>query len=206
MDGRWGRRASRNFEGEGRITCGRCACENQEVDAGGRRIALRSETAYGASGLGNRTLGSLGGCAGGGSGDNGCSVATASAGFPGGGGFWGRGGKAMGKKEEGAETFSKDSSRFSPSSVPVPVKSRSMQCAAPTGAESSASEESETEWGGTWRWRLRALGYVCAVDCGEVGGWGWGFGRVGSGRVGFCGHQHGVSGRRGCRGGNGEES
>ena len=101
----------------------------------------------------------------------------------------------MGKKEEGAETFSKDSSRFSPSSVPVPVKSRSMQCAAPTGAESSASEESETEWGGTWRWRLRAFGYV--MCCRLWGGWG-------VGRVGFCGHQHGASSRRGRRDGNGE--
>jgi len=136
----------------------------------------------------------LGGCAGGGGGGNGCLVAAASAGFPGGGGFWGRGGRAMWRKEEGAETFSKDSSRFSPSSVPVPVKSRSMQCAAPTGAESSASEESETEWGGTWRWRLRALGYVMCCRLWRsrwvgVGAW--------SGRVGFCGHQHGVSGRRG---------
>jgi len=56
-----------------------------------------------------------------------------------------------GRKEEGAETFSKDSSRLSPSSVPVPVQSRSIGNAAsvlapPNGAESSPSEESETEW------------------------------------------------------------
>ena len=80
----------------------------------------------------------------------------------------------------------------------LPVKSRSMQCAAPTGAESSASEESETEWGGTWRWRLRVLGYVMCCRLWR-GRW------VGVGRVGFCGHQHGTSGRRGCRGGNGEK-
>jgi hypothetical protein len=96
--------------------------------------------------------GSLGGCDEHGGGGGGGLVATASAGFPGGGGFWGRGGRAMGgRKEEGAETFSKDSSRLSPSSVPVPVQSRSIGnavtvLAPPNGAESSPSEESETEW------------------------------------------------------------
>jgi hypothetical protein len=96
--------------------------------------------------------GNLGGCAEGGGGGGGCFVATARAGFPGGGGFWGRGGRAMGgRKEEGAETFSKDSSRLSLSSVPVPVQSRSMGNACseprpPTCAWSSPSEESETEW------------------------------------------------------------
>jgi hypothetical protein len=63
-----------------------------------------------------------------------------------------------GRKEEGAETFSKDSSRLSPSSVPVPVQSRSMVKAwrASGVATSSPSEESETEWkeeteeAGTW--------------------------------------------------------
>ena len=95
--------------------------------------------------------GSLGGCGESGGGGGGCLVATASVGFPGGDGFWGRGGRAMGgRKEEGAETFSKDSSRLSPSSVPVPVQSRSMgnACSAlapQTDAESSPSEESETE-------------------------------------------------------------
>jgi len=96
--------------------------------------------------------GSLGGCDKDGGGGGGCLVATASAGFPGGDGFWGRGGRVMGgRKEEGAETFSKDSSRLSPSSVPVPVQSRSIGnavsvLAPPNGAESSPSEESETEW------------------------------------------------------------
>ena len=56
-----------------------------------------------------------------------------------------------GRKEEGAETFSNDSSRLSPSSVPVPVQSRSIGnavsvLAPPNGAELSSSEERETEW------------------------------------------------------------
>ena len=56
-----------------------------------------------------------------------------------------------GRKEEGAETFLKDSSRLSPSSVPIPVHSRSIGnavsvLAPPNGAESFPSEESETEW------------------------------------------------------------
>ena len=55
-----------------------------------------------------------------------------------------------GRNDEGAETFSKDSSRLSPSSVPVPVQSRSMGNAwrvPGVAAESSPpSEESETEW------------------------------------------------------------
>ena len=79
--------------------------------------------------------GNLGGCAEDGEGGGGCLATTARVGFPGGGGFWGRGGRAMGgRKEEGAETFSKDSSRLSPSSVPVPVQSRSMgnACSEPT--------------------------------------------------------------------------
>jgi hypothetical protein len=74
-------------------------------------------------------------------------VGRVSAGFPGDNGG-GRGGKVVGgRKEEGAETFSKDSSRLSPSSV-VPVHSRSMgnACKAPGVAKSSPSEESETEW------------------------------------------------------------
>jgi len=60
-----------------------------------------------------------------------------------------------GDKEEGAETFSKDSPRLSPSSVPVPVQSPSIgnACSAPapqTGAESSPSDGKVTEWkGGT---------------------------------------------------------
>jgi len=54
-------------------------------------------------------------------------------------------------KEEGAETFSKDSPKLSPSSVPVPVQSRSIgnTCSAPappTGAESALSDGRETEW------------------------------------------------------------
>jgi hypothetical protein len=80
-----------------------------------------------------------------------CLVAAGNAGFP--GGFWGRGGRAMGgRKEEGAETFSKDSSRLSPSSVPVPVHSRSIgnacRAPAPHGVMKSSppSEERETEW------------------------------------------------------------
>lgn len=95
------------------------------------------------------SLGSRVGCDGGGGG-GGCLAATAaaSAGFP--GGFCGRGGRAIGgRKEEGAETFSKDSSRLSPSSVPVPVHSRSIGNACrpppPDGIKSSPSE-SETEW------------------------------------------------------------
>ena len=60
------------------------------------------------------------------------------------GGQW-RGGR------EGTETVSKDSSIVSPSSVPVPVQSRSMgnvvsALVPPTGAELSPSEESKTEW------------------------------------------------------------
>lgn len=65
-----------------------------------------------------------------------------------------------GRKDEGADTFSNDSSRLSPSSVPVPVHSRSMgnACRAPDVVESSPSEESETEWNDeteevcTWPW------------------------------------------------------
>jgi hypothetical protein len=73
-------------------------------------------------------------------------VATTSAGIP--CGFGGRGGSVIGvRNEDGAETSSKDSSRLSPSSVPVPVHSRSMgdACGAPVVAESPPSEESETE-------------------------------------------------------------
>ena len=63
-----------------------------------------------------------------------------------------------GRNADGADTSSKDSSRPSPSSVPVPVQSRSMggACGAPAAAESPPSEESETEWNdetddtGTW--------------------------------------------------------
>jgi hypothetical protein len=58
--------------------------------------------------------GSLGGCAGG------CFVAATSVGAP--GGFRGRGGSVMGgRNTDGADTSSKDSSRLSPSSFPVPV-------------------------------------------------------------------------------------
>ena len=72
------------------------------------------------------------------------AVATASAGFP--GVFWGRGGRVMGsRKEEGADTFSNDSSRLSPSSVHVSL-SMGSACRAPGVAKSSPSEESETEW------------------------------------------------------------
>jgi len=68
-------------------------------------------------------------------------------GFPGGIGVWRSGKEGEGRKDEGAETFSKDSSRLSPSSVPVPVHSRSMgnTCRAPGVAKSSPSEDSETE-------------------------------------------------------------
>ena len=53
--------------------------------------------------------------------------------------------------KESAETFSKDSSRLSPSSVPVPVQSRSRENGVgspgpPTGAESPSSKESKTAW------------------------------------------------------------
>jgi len=86
------------------------------------------------------------------------------AGFP--GGFWGRGGRAMGgRKEEGAETFSKDSSRLSPSSVPVHSRSMENACRAPAlpGVVKSSppSEERETEWreetdeAGTCPWARR---------------------------------------------------
>ena len=82
-----------------------------------------------------------------GGGGGGCLVASASTYFSGDIGGW-RGGKVIeGREEEGAEMFSKNSSRLSPSSVPVPVHSRSMgnACKAPGVAESSPSEESETE-------------------------------------------------------------
>jgi hypothetical protein len=72
-------------------------------------------------------------------------VAGASACVP--GGFGGRGGSVMrGKNEDDADTSSKDSSRLSPSSVPVPVHSRSKGDAyrTPVFAESLTSE-SETE-------------------------------------------------------------
>lgn len=107
--------------------------------------------------------GSLGGWEDSGGG-GGCLVASTRAGFPG-GIEGGRGGKDEGgRNEEGAETFSKDSSRLSPSSVPVPVHSRSMgnACRAPgVVAESSPSEESETEWNDEteeacmWPWARR---------------------------------------------------
>jgi hypothetical protein len=72
-------------------------------------------------------------------------VAGATACVP--GGFGGRGGSVMGgRNEDDAATSSKDSSRLSPSSVPVPVHSRSKGDAygTPAAAESLASE-SETE-------------------------------------------------------------
>jgi hypothetical protein len=65
--------------------------------------------------------GSLGGRGGGGG-----FKPTVTAGFT--GSFGGRGGSVMGgRKDEGADTFSKDSSRLSPSSVPATVHSRSME-------------------------------------------------------------------------------
>jgi hypothetical protein len=66
-----------------------------------------------------------------------------------------------GRNEEGAETFSKDSSRLSPSSVPVHSRSMGNACKAPGVAESSPSEESETEWSDEteeacmWPWARR---------------------------------------------------
>lgn len=53
-----------------------------------------------------------------------------------------------GRNEDGADTSSKDSSRLSPSSVPIPVHSLSMGDAwrALAVVESSPSEERETEW------------------------------------------------------------
>lgn len=88
--------------------------------------------------------GSLGGRGGGGGFDG-----TVTVGFP--GGFGGRGGSVMGgRKDEGADTFSKDSSRLSPSSVLATVHSRSMGNACrgptPTAVGSPPSEERETEW------------------------------------------------------------
>lgn len=67
------------------------------------------------------------------------------------GGLGGRGGRVMGgRKDEGADTFSNDSSRLSPSSVLATVHSRSMENACrgltPTTVGSPASEERETEW------------------------------------------------------------
>ena len=88
--------------------------------------------------------GSLGGRGGGGG-----FEATAPAGFT--GCVGGRGGSVMGgRKDEGADTFSKDSSRLSPSSVPATVHSRSMENACmglkPTAVGSPPSEDRETEW------------------------------------------------------------
>jgi hypothetical protein len=85
----------------------------------------------------------------GGRGGGGGFEATATAGFTGSAG--GRGGSVMGgRKEEGADTFSKDSSRLSPSSVPATVQSRSMENACrgpkPTKVGSPPSEDRETEW------------------------------------------------------------
>ena len=69
-----------------------------------------------------------------------------------------------GKKVVDAERFSKDSSRLSPSSVPVPVHSRSMgnACRPPTPVdEESSPSERETEWkeetdeAGTCLWARR---------------------------------------------------
>ena len=84
--------------------------------------------------------GSLGGIGGGG-------------GFePAAGGFGGRGGSVMGgRKDEGADTFSNDSSRLSPSSVLATVHSRSMEnaCRGLTAMPVRSpplSEERETEW------------------------------------------------------------
>ena len=82
-----------------------------------------------------------------------------------------------GRKEEGAETFSNNSSRLSPSSVPVPVQSHSIGnavsvLAPPNGAESSPSEESETEWNedteeaATCPWARRAPSIVKSVSGG----------------------------------------
>ena len=70
---------------------------------------------------------------------------------PAAGGFGGRGGSVMGgRKDEGADTFSNDSSRLSPSSVLDTVHSRSMAnaCTGLTGTAvgSPESEERETEW------------------------------------------------------------
>jgi hypothetical protein len=66
-------------------------------------------------------------------------------------GFGGRGGSVIGgRKDEGADTFSNDSSRLSPSSVLATVHSRSMAnaCRGLTGTAvgSPLSEERETEW------------------------------------------------------------
>jgi hypothetical protein len=109
--------------------------------------------------------GSLGAGEGRGGGGGGFLVASTRAGFP--GDIEGvRSGKDEGERnDEGAETFSKDSSRLSPSSVPVPVHSRSMgnACRVPgVAAESSPpSEESETEWSDEteeacmWPWARR---------------------------------------------------
>ena len=88
--------------------------------------------------------GSFGGKGGGGGFD-----AMATAGLP--EGMGGRGGSVIGgRKDEGADTFSNDSSRLSPSSVLATVHSRSMQNACngpmPGVVRSSPSEESETEW------------------------------------------------------------
>jgi hypothetical protein len=85
--------------------------------------------------------GSLGGSGGGG----GFEVAAAV------GGFWGRGGSVMGgRNDEGADTFSNDSSRLSPSSLLATVHSRSMENACRgligTAVGSPLSEERETEW------------------------------------------------------------
>ena len=88
--------------------------------------------------------GSLGGRGGGGG-----FEATETAGFM--GSVGGRGGSVRGgRKDEGADTFSKDSSRLSPSSVLATVHSRSMEnaCRGPTpwAVGSPPSEDRETEW------------------------------------------------------------
>jgi hypothetical protein len=89
--------------------------------------------------------GSLDGCAVGDGG--GCLVSKASAGFPGVGEFWGKGRRAMGRAQRRVRRIRLG---LSPSSVPVPVQSRFIgnTCSAPspTGAESSPSGKSETEW------------------------------------------------------------
>jgi len=75
--------------------------------------------------------GSLGGCDEYGGGGGGCLVATASAGFPGGGGFWGRGGRVMGGRKRAQRRFRRTHLGFrrlpflSPSSL-VPLGMRSV--------------------------------------------------------------------------------
>src|SRR6266850_325151 len=112
-DRRWvgwvvGSGPARSSEGKGGATCGGRARELASLTRSKGPCEAELLTKLRAWEVGHR--GNLGGC---------CSVAAVSAGFP--GGVWEQGGRATCGRKEGAETFSKDSSRLSPSSIPIPV-------------------------------------------------------------------------------------